>query len=245
MELDSQIVKYMQKRAELATNVAGALAAQCFVLAVFFCAYGLFKSGVVFSKSEDIAKVIIIVISIVITVALCVFNVMLCIKLQSLQKLYPDEIALRQSFDTVDAAYEIARPILIFKITASIVVMTLGGLAYIFLMILLEKSFMSGIYGKIAASSLFGVALLIGLPSFDRIKVYLEMMNVRHADRNSLRGIFPYAIAVAIGLPVSIEGYYIMKCYAGKSDIAFIVFWMVALFALAFAYLSGFINKDC
>lgn len=243
MELDSQIIKYMQKRAEYAVHIASAVAAQCFVLAVFFCTYGLISSGIVYSKSENTAKIIVIAICAVISIGMSVFNVMLCLKYKLIAAMYPDEIALRQSYDTVWSAFDIAKPVLTLKISISAIMIFCSGLVYIFLLIFLEKSFMAGIYGRIGVCILSGAACIHGFPAIDRIMTYKAMLKERYDTKESMLRVYPYLIAGGVAIPFSVCLWYIIRFYTEKGNIAFIVFPMIMLFSAAFAYLSEYIIK--
>lgn len=243
MELDSRIIKYMQKKAEYAKVYACALSVQCFALAVFFCVYGLYETGLFYSQSREAGRVIIIAVSIILSIGLCVFNIMAVLRYKGFADIYPDDIAINQSKETVEEAYGIARPVLVLKITMSIALMLLSGLIYIMLMIFMQKSFMAGIYGRIELFIIVGFSIMIGIPCIDRIMTYKEMLKVRYCKKDDMTWLYPYIMVTGIGLPVSICVWYLLRCYWDKKETAWIVFPMTALFMLAFAYLSDFMKK--
>lgn len=156
----------------------------------------------------------------------------------------PDFIAIRQSNDTCIEAYKIARPVLIYKITWGILCMTISGLVYIFLRIFLNRSEISGVYGRVVVTLLLGVGILLIIPSLDRIRAYRVVLKEVHDFGQS-----PYIWEVvfkiaAILTPISIDTWYILRFYTDKMATGWIVFPMVALFGLAISYLVNWVKED-
>jgi len=241
VELDSSLVEYMRKRAEFAKLFACALSVQCFVLAVFFCAYGLCYNQFVFSKSMETFRMSIIIASIVISFCLVAFDIFVCIRYKALYSDRPDYVALRQSSDVVREAYKIARPILIFKITLAGMFTVLGGLIYILLVTLSGRSDMSGIYGRIVVCLCLAAAFTMGLPAWDRINAYRCALREIHVLADEDLRNYHLSLGLAILTPTSICAWYIMRFYTMKSEIAWIVFPMTALFGLAIVYLINWL----
>lgn len=244
MELDLRVVRYMENRAECAKTVAGACCAQCFVLAVLFCLYGLLGSGFVDSKTMPTARLLTICFSAVVSVALSVFCAQVCIKSKSVSILEPDSIALRQSRQTVWEAYVIARPVLVYKITLGILSLLVSGLAYIIIMILLNRSFIATIYAKVAVCLLGALGVYLVVPSLDRIASYRRMLNETHYDVTMSAGVYRACMAVAILEPLTVFVWYFIRFYTGKNEIAWIVFPIIMLFATAIVYLMGWTKEN-
>lgn len=236
-DLDETLIEYMKKRAEYVRLVSAALAAQCLIVAVFFCAYGLRIKHFVFGGSEDLTKHIIICVAIVLTICISVFNVMVCIKYKRLAEERPDAIALRQSKETVYAAYYIARPILIHKVTVSLAIMFLSGLIYIIVVTVLKRAEIAGMYGRIIVCVAMAISVQYGLPSLDRIESYRSMTGERHVSVHDSMKLYWYSIVAAVGIPVSLCIWYILRYFSEQNSIAWIVFPIFALFGFAIAFL--------
>ena len=243
MDLDSVLVEYMKERAELAKHAACMVAVQCFAIAVFFCSYGLIKSYYAEGTQIGAAQYGAIALAIVISILLSIFNVLVCIRYRRILLKRPDDIALRQSHDTVKQAYGLARPILIWKITLSIAIMLAGGLAYILIVILMDRSGNAGIYGRVVVFVCMAIAIFVGLPCVDRIQAYRYMLNEIHLFSGKGNGAYYFAMVASVGVPASICAWFILRSFTEKRDIAWIVFPMVAVFGLAIAYLIGW-TKD-
>lgn len=244
MDLDTCLVEYMRKRAELAKLIACAISVQCFVLAVFFCAYGLCYNQFAMSKSVKAFRFSIIVGAVIFSIGLAVFNTFVCMRYKEICSSEPDYIALRQSNDVVWEAYMIGRPILIFKITISLLITSLSGLIYIMLVVLTDRSEMAGIYGRIVVVILLGIAILIGLPCIDRIYTYRCVLREIHGFNGDNGNKYLIGIGISVLTPLSICGWYILRFFTEKSEIAWIVFPMTALFGLAIIYLISWIKQD-
>jgi len=241
MELDSTLVQYMKKKAECAKLVACFLSVQCFVLAVSFCADGLLQEYLVYSDSIDLARKIIIISAIVIALVLCLVCTFVSIKCSETVKIKPDSIALRQSYDVVKTAYELARPQLIYKITCALLITFLSGLIYILLVIFLDRSMMSGVYGRIVVAICMALAIYIAYPCVDRLFAYRELLGEEYVSIKDEEKWKVCRYAISIALPGSISSWYILRFYTNSSDIAWIVFPMVALFAFAIVFLIMFV----
>ena len=244
MDLDASLIEYMRKRAELAKLVACAITVQCFVLAVFFCAYGLCYSQFAYSKSIEAFRLGIIIASIIITIGLVIFNRFVCIRYKLVEAVRPDYIALRQSGDVVWEAYMIARPILIFKITLAGFFMTASGLMYIVLVILMDRAEMATVYGRIIVFLCIAAATMIGYPSIDRLYSYRCALREIHVAEGDMVRKSHLGYGFAILTPISICCWYIIRFYTAKFEIAWIVFPMMALFGLAIVYLSNWLLDD-
>ena len=243
MNLDSSLVDYMKERAELAKLIACAMSVQCFVLAVFFCAYGLCYNHFALSKSMAAFRMGIIIASVVFSICLAVFNVFICIRYRKICQHKPDYIALRQSEDVTEEAFMIARPVLIFKITLALFITFMSGLAYILLVILMDRAEMAGIYGRIIVCLALAAVFVIGFPAFDRIYAYRCVLRQLPGFLND-NGRYYLGLGIAVLTPLSICGWYIMRFFTGKCDIAWIVFPMTALFGTAVVYLINWLSDE-
>ena len=137
MEPDERIVNYMKERDRFARTVACTVAVQLFALAIYFCMYVLYFRAV-YSLSENTVRAVVIVIAAVIAVGLMTVNILMVIMSERVYITRPDSVALRDADETVGIAYSIARPVLIFKITCGLIMLTVSGLVYIMLMVLME-----------------------------------------------------------------------------------------------------------
>jgi len=243
VDLDSGLIEYMKKRAEFVKLVATAVAAQCFALAVFFCVYGLVETYCLFVKEYDTAKMIVICAVIAVSILLCAYNVLIVVRFRSVLVNKPDEVATRQSEDTVREAYRLARPLLIYKITGALAVMFTGGLLYILLVIGLDRAALAGIYGRIAVCFCLAIAAVVGLPSADRISAYRLILGERYCEKARLKKNFYLGICMAAGIPFSLCAWYIIRFFTTRYEIGWIVFPMTALFLLALVFLINWTSE--
>lgn len=244
MDLDTSIIDYMKIRADFAKAVTSALGTQCFALAVFFCAYGLMAGGFAYSGSYAMLRLVIISISILVSILLCIFNCMVWVKYRKVIAKTPDSIGIRQSSETVEEAYRIARPVLIYKITIACLALFVGGLAYIMLTIFLSRTVVAGVYGRIVVSLCCAFAIMYGGPAIDRIAAYRSALLQTHSLLSTKKNGYLAGMTIAACLPLSICAWYVLRFYTGKSTIAWIVFPMVALFGVAFVYLAGWAKNS-
>ncbi len=238
MQPDERIVNYMKVRNGYAKTVACVIAVQLFALAAYFLLYSLEAGGAFYSLSENKAKAIMICVAVVIAVLLCVVNVLTVIKRRSVNITKPDSISIRDAYDTVRLAYDTARPVLIYKITYSLVFLTVSGIVYIILEIMMENVILAGLYGRIVCCIIAAISTLIAYPCIDRIACYRALLGETHElfiDRG-VGKVFSYIVAFA--LPLSICLWYILRYFGPKGDIAWIVFPVVALFGLATGFLA-------
>lgn len=241
MELDAGLVSYMRKRAEFAKLFACVIAVQCFVIAVFFCAYGIYISQFASTPRLVIAKNIIMGIAILISCVICVFGILVSIKFKANIEDVPDRIAIRQGEETVREAYRLARPILIYKITCAIALALVSGILYIMIMIVLDRSFMADIYAKTAVWIILAFVLMMAVPAIDRIEAYRTVLNENHSLYADRQNTFCALIAVSVGMPFSVCIWYIWRYYLDNTGIAWIIFPVTALFALSMVYLANYV----
>lgn len=234
----------MKKRAEYAKLTSTVLSVQCFLLAVFFCEYGLWINQFVYSKSIKTLRLLIMLTTVVLSIVMVVFNYLVVIKYKQVYDARPDYIALRQSGDTVKEAYRIARPVLIYKITLGLLVMTLSGFIYIILRIVLDRSEISGIYGRMIVAIAIGIGLLFIIPSIDRIKAYRVILNEVHSLNDNPDKYVVFFKIASILTPMSIGAWYILRFYTDKTATGWIVFPMAALFGCAVCYLIGWSKQE-
>lgn len=244
MQPDERIVNYMKERALYAKTVACVLAVQLFALAVYFLMYALVASDAFYSLSEDSAKIIMIAIATVIAVFLCVVNFLTVIKHRKVDITKPDGISIRDAHDTVRLAYDTARPVLMLKITYALVLLTVSGIVYIILSMLMEDPTLAGLYGRIVCCIVSAAAILIAYPCIDRISCYRALLGETH-ELYMGRGHNPVSAYVfALAVPVAICAWYILRYYGPRRDIAWIVFPVSALLALAVTFLVGWNRQD-
>lgn len=244
MQADERIVKYMKERNDNAKTVACAIAVQLFALAVYFCLYALIFSGLFYSLSENTGKIVMISASIVIAIGLCVLNVMTSIRSKSVYINRPDAIAIRDGGEIVRTAYSLARPVLIYKITYSFVICGASGLVYIMLLSYMGDEALAGLYGRIICCVAVAVSVIIAYPSIDRIACYRALIGETHElyTDGGLNTALMYVLSVAVPLCVCL--WYILRFYGDRPDIAWIVFPITALFALAITFLKNW-AKSC
>ncbi len=241
---DERIVKYMKERNDYARTVACVIAVQLFALAVYFCMYALIAGGVFISLTLDTGKVIMIVISSAIAAALCVLNILTVIRGKKVYITRPDSIALRDGREVVEIAYKTARPVLIYKITLCLVLLTVSGLVYIMLLTFMEARILAGLYGRIFCCLAGAAAVLIGYPCIDRIACYRALLGESHELSYDIRPNKVLGYMISVTVPVSICVWYVMRYFGDYSHIAWIVFPLVALFALAVVFLAGWTKEE-
>lgn len=242
MDIDSIVVKYMKEKAEYSKLVACATAVHCFVLAVFFCTYELISNYFMYSEKLDLARNILICISVVVALLLAVFNWMICCRYTKVIELTPDYIAIRQSIDVIREAYNIACAHLNYQITIAVFLSVCGGFIYIFLQIVMDRSDTARVFGWSGVMICLAVAMFIGIPAIDRKISYKLLLSKMHSSMKDRYSAVVVMKAIAVGIPLSVCGWYIVKFFTSYSQIAFIVFPMAALFGAAFVYLIGYYN---
>lgn len=229
----------MKVRNDHARCVACVVAVQLFALAVYFCLYALVAGGAFYSLSQHAGKVAIISVSAVIAVILCVVNILTVIRSKKVYITRPDSVSLRDAQDVVRIAYTTARPVLIYKITYSLVLLTFSGLVYIILNIMMENSEMSVNYGRIAVCLIAAVFVLIAYPCIDRIGCYRDLLNETHRLYFDIKPDKALMYILSVAVPFSLFLWYVLRFYGTRQDISWIVFPLVALFGLAAAFLAN------
>ena len=241
---DERIVSYMKERDSQARTVSCAAAVQLFALAVYFCLYALISGGVFYSLSEETGKTAVLCICAVIAAGLCVLNIMCVIRGKKVYITRPDAIAMREGEEVVKLAYDTARPVLIYKITYSLVIAAAGILVNIILQILLRDHSLAAIYGKIAVFMTSATAILIAYPCLDRIRCYLALLGQTHELHYDVKpdNAFRYVFAVAV--PSVIFIWYVLRYYHSSEQPAWEVFPFTILFGLAVPFLINW-AKAC
>ena len=242
MQADERIVNYMKERNRYARTVAGVIAAQLFALAVWLCLYALMRSGLFYSLSEGAGKVIIIALCFLIASGLCVVNFLTVIRGKKVYITRPDNIAINDGRDVVDAAYSTARPVLIYKITYCMVILAVAVLVYIMIHIFMEDQMTADLYGRIVICVFAAVAVLIAYPCIDRIACYRALLGETHdlyfdkEENAALKYIVSFATPLCICL------WYALRYYgSGRMPrTAWIVMPVTALFTLAISYLAAY-----
>lgn len=234
---DERIVNYMKARNGQAQMTATAIAVQFFALAVFFAMYALSVSGLFYSRSANTGKIITIAVAVAISVFLCIVNVLGVIRSDRVYITRPDRISLRDGEEVVRLAYQTARPVLINKITYSLVIMTTGGLVYIMLLIVMKDTALAGIYGRIVCSIILALVTLIAYPCVDRIACYRALLNETHDLYYDIEPNKAFMFISSIAIPLSICLWYILRYYGSNQKIAWIVFPIAALFGFAVSFL--------
>lgn len=234
---DERIINYMKIRGDHAKTVACAAAVQLFVLAVYFCLYALIAGQVFLSLSEDGGKVILIALSIALAAGLIVINWLTVIHGRRVDITRPDSLAMRGGEEVVRIAYTTARPVLIYKITYCLVLLTLSGAVYIMLMSFMEDQILAGLYGRILCCIAGAAAVLIAYPCIDRIACYRALLGESHYLYYDAEPPAGAKYVAAITIPATICAWYVMRYFGTNQSIAWIVFPVVALFALAIAFL--------
>lgn len=228
----------MKERNNYARTVACVVAVQLFALAVYFCIYALIAGGVFYSLSEKTGKIISVAFAFAIAVIICVLNVMTVIRSKSVYINRPDGIAMREGEEAVRLAYDTARPVLIYKITYSLVIVGASGIVYIILLMLMEDTNLAGIYGRIVCMLALAAATLIAYPCIDRIGCYRALLSETHELLTDKRPDRAFGFTVSFALPLSIFFWYWLRFFGPRSDLAWAVFPFSALFGLAVIFLA-------
>ncbi len=227
----------MKIRADHAKTVACIIAVQLFVLAVYFCLYALIAGRVFLSLTEGTGKVIMISASIVLAIGVCVINCMAVIHAKKVDITRPDDMAMRDGEEVVRLAYSTARPVLIYKITCSLVMLVAGGVVYIMLLTFMEDAALANLYGRILCCIDMAAAVLTAYPCIDRISCYRALLGESHElYYDAPSGISTKFIA-AVTVPVALCTWFILRYFSAGQDIAWAVLPFTALFAIATAFL--------
>ena len=239
MQADERIVNYMKARSEQAGTVACVVAVQLFALAVYFCLYALIAGGVFYSLTENTGKIIILVTAGVIAVLLVVINSFTVIRSKKVYITRPDSIAIRDGSEVVREAYTTARPVLIYKITYSLVIVAVGCLVNIMLKIFMEDQALAVIYGRIVFCLITAFAIIIAYPCIDRIACYRALLNETHDLYYDTVPDKCLMYVMAFAVPLSVCLWYSLRYYGPRPDIAWIVFPLTALLAIAVSFLRN------
>lgn len=227
----------MKIRNDHAGTVACVIAVQLFALAVYFALYALMAGHVFLSLSESTGRVVMISVAVALAAGLCVVNVLTVIHGKRVYITKPDGIAMRDGEEVVRIAYSTARPVLIYKITLGLVMMTLSGLVYIILLSYMEDQILAGLYGRIVCCIASASSVLIAYPCIDRISCYRALLGETHElylDEGRETAV-KYTAALAV--PVCICLWYVLRYFGTYQSVAWIVFPATALFAFAIAFL--------
>lgn len=181
----------MQSRNVLAIRIAGTIAMQFITVAQFL----LFKSVPA-----------LVLLSILVTVLGVIFTLKCRISRDNI----PDSISLRSAREVLEYAYEYAKPALIFNMTVSMLVLSIGILIALF-----------------TSSVVFFVALSVFawlfIPSFDRLSCYKQMLSNHVSVSESLDK--KLLVLFCALMPLTSCIYLIWKyTFSYKPEIAWIVF---------------------
>lgn len=244
MQADERIVNYMKERSSFAKMLASVIAVQLFALAVYFCLYALFFGGVFYSQSAHTGKIITIVVSAVIAAVLCVVNYLTAIRSKKVYITRPDRIAINDTFEIIRVAYDTARPVLIFKITYSLVIVAASVAVYIIIAVLMEDQALAAIYGKIVICMAIAAAVMIAYPCIDRIACYRALLNETHElSYDTPFGMAPLYI-LSFAIPLTVCGWYVVRYYSPGPWIAMVIILASALFSFAISFLAGWASDD-
>lgn len=235
--MDDRIVRYMKERNEFARTVASVIAVQLFALAVYFCMYALVAGKAVYSGSERTGRIVVISISAAIAVVICVVNILTVIRSDKVYISRPDSTSIRDMSEAVRFAYGTARPVLILKITYSLIIMTCSGLVYIMLLTFMEDQALAGMYGRIVCCLATAGAVVIAYPCIDRIGCYRALLGQTHYLYYDIKPNKAIRYVLAVVLPASLCLWYLLRYYSPKDSVAWIVFPAAALFSLAASFL--------
>ena len=181
MEIDRNVADYMQQRNLISLNTARLIAAQLLLVAVFFCAYLFLQNTAHFNVSLHNMRIIVKGTVVIISLAIALCAVLVARRAGRLYKVYPDDIALRQSRNVVDEAYRIAKDALTFKMLLSGVLFTAGIFASLMAGSIIGNN-ESGIYvSKALFFAVLAISILLFWPSCDRMNVYKLMLGEKHA----------------------------------------------------------------
>ncbi|MCR5590252.1 MAG: hypothetical protein K6F73_01840 [Lachnospiraceae bacterium] len=243
MGTDERCIKYMKARNEQARTVACVAAVQLFALAVYFSIYALISGGVFYSLSERTGKIIAVSVCAVIAAFIAVLNILTVIRSKAVYITRPDAIAMRDSEDVVRLAYSTARPVLIYKITCSLVIMAVAAIVYIILQMIVEDQGLAHVYGKTAISLFAASAVMIAYPCLDRISCYRALLGETHELMYEPARKTAAAAIAAVAVPACICAWYVLRFYGNRPDIAWAIFPFTALFAFAIAFLISWTRE--
>ncbi len=244
MQADERIVNYMKERSSYAKMLASVIAVQLFALAVYFCFYALFSGGVFYSLTAHTGKITTIAISAVIAMILCVVNYLTTIRSRKVYITRPDRIAINDTFEIIRVAYDTARPVLIFKITYSLVIIAGSALVYIIFGILMEDQALASIYGRIVICLATAAAVMIAYPCIDRISCYRALLNETHELSYDTGFKMAPMYILSFAIPITVFAWYVVRYYSGAPWIAIVVFPVAALFSFAISYLSEWVSPE-
>ena len=220
------------------------MAAQLFALAVYFCVYALILGGVFYSLTQKTGTVLTVTVCAALAIGLCIVNIMTVIRSKSVYINRPDSIAIRDGREVVDLAYSTARPVLIYKITCSLVIVAVSVMVHIMFSVIMEDQILARLYGLSVICVATGVAVITAYPCIDRIACYRALRGETHDLAYDVKPdtVFKYILAVSV--PVSICVWYSLRCYGSSPAIAWIVFPITALFVLAAGFLYNWVKDQ-
>ncbi|MCR5672998.1 MAG: hypothetical protein K6F87_04720 [Lachnospiraceae bacterium] len=240
MQADERIVNYMKERNRHAKTVACVVSVQLFVLALWLCLYALVRSGLFYSLSVGIGKIIMIALSFLLAAALSVLNFLTVIRGNKVNITRPDSIAINDGREIVKEAYSTARPVLIFKITCCLVVAASSVLVDIMLHVFMEDQTVADLYGKIIVCVIAAAAFLAAYPCIDRIACYRALLGETHELYFESRQNMALKYILSFAIPLCTCLWYVLRYYSKQQKIAWIVFPVAALFTLAIAFLANY-----
>jgi len=241
METDRNVSEYMQKRNICATNIARILSAQLLIVAVFLCAYVYLQNEAGYNYDLSAKRLIVKGMLVILSMLIALAGVIVMRGFTDFAKRLPDDIGLRQSHEILDYAYSVAKDALVFRMTLGGVMLTAGCLASLLALTIFRDSDNIGIIAKIILFVSLAIAVLLFVPSFDRMKVYRHMLasDIRQSTLSSVPGKAAYYTGVIffITMPVTVCTNLLWRYFGNNRTIAWIVYPAAGLLFVAVAAL--------
>ena len=234
---DERIADYMKERAKYARTVSCAVSVQLIALAFYFGVYILIDRDAFYSMSKNMAELIAVILAVIVAVCVFVVNYFTVIRSRKVYITRPDGVAIRDAREVVELAYKTARPILIYKITYSLVIMTVSGIVYIIFLMMIDNQFIAGIYGKIVCCLCISAAVYIAYPCVDRISCYRALLGQTHELSFDVRPNRAFMFILSAAVPFSICLWYAFRLYGQILESSWVIFPVTALFTLAISFL--------
>ena len=242
METDRNVSEYMQRKNVQSTNLARLIAAQLLITAVFFLAYLFLQNTRRFGADLEISRVIVKGVLIILSLLLSLVGIIVSYKSSGLHKYMPDTIGIRQSHDIIDAAYDVAKPALIFRMTFALVLFMLGGALALVTVSIMGAGENSTYIGKAIFFVFLAGCALMFVPAFDRMNVYKMLLNEKH-DIMPRYSFAATGIAFSILMPASFCAYYLWRFFGNDRSIAWIVFPIAVIILGAVIVLADYVRE--
>lgn len=223
METDRNVAEYMQIRNLLSRNWARILAAQLLLVAVFFCGYLFLQNTDRFTISLHNSRILVKSTLIIISLLIALCATMVMNHARKLFRTIPDEIGIRSSREIISEAYGVAKGALGYNMTLAGLIAAGGIFASLMLYVVLGGSESAIYFSRALFLAFMAAAVLVFLPSFDRMQVYRMMLSEKSTGFASKSIIFEGTLA-GIMMPLSVAVYLFWRYFGNNRAIAWITF---------------------